>query len=120
MALTETTHAGDFLISVAHGNRSIDKVTLISGQDLEAGTVLGKITASGKYTRHDEDAGDGSGTAVAILLAATDASAGDVECSAVVRDAEVNGAQLIWADSSPTPDEVTGAANLLTKNIVVR
>ena len=120
MALTETTHAGDFLISYGNGNISFEEVTLISGQDLDAGTVLGKITASAKYTRHDEDASDGSQTAVAILLAATNATAGDTQCTIIARDAEVNGAQLIWADSSPTPDQVAGAADLLTKGIVVR
>ncbi len=43
MALTEKTHASGFLLSEASGNRSRDKGTLASGQNLGAGTVLGKI-----------------------------------------------------------------------------
>jgi Bacteriophage lambda head decoration protein D len=42
--LTETVHAGGFLVSEANGNRSRDAGTLISGQNLVAGAVLGKIT----------------------------------------------------------------------------
>jgi len=34
---------------------------------LEPGTVLGKITASGKYAAHDRAAVDGTETAVAVL-----------------------------------------------------
>ena len=54
-----------------------DSVTLISGQDLARGALLGKITASGKYTLSLSGASDGSETPEAILLDAVDASAGD-------------------------------------------
>lgn len=120
MALTETTHAGDFLISVANGNQSFEKVTLISGQNLQAGTVLGKITSSGKYTQQDTGAATGEETAAAILLQATDASDGDTDATIVARDAEVNGAQLIWPDTSPPVDEAASAVALATHGILVR
>ena len=41
-ALTETFHAGGFLVSEANGSRSREQITVLSGQDLLAGTVLGK------------------------------------------------------------------------------
>jgi len=44
MALTETTHAGGHILSESDGNRSRENGTLASGQDLAAGTVLGRIT----------------------------------------------------------------------------
>ena len=58
--------------------RKTRSVTIISGQNLAKGAVLGKITASAKYNLSLAAAGDGSGTAVAVLAEAVDASAGDV------------------------------------------
>lgn len=41
--LTETLHAASFIASEANGTLSREKVTILSGQDLLAGTVLGKV-----------------------------------------------------------------------------
>ena len=54
-----------------------DDVTVVSGQNLPRGAVLGKITASGKYTLCDSAASDGSQAPVCILAEDCDASAGD-------------------------------------------
>lgn len=49
MALTETTHAGGFILSEANGNRSRENGVLNAGQHLTAGAVLGRIlTATGE------------------------------------------------------------------------
>lgn len=53
-------------------------VTIISSAALLAGSVLGKITASGKYILSATGAGDGSEVARALLIVDTDASGGDV------------------------------------------
>lgn len=53
------------------------KITLISGQNLVRGAVLGKITASGKYNLSLSAAGDGSQTPDLILAEDCDASGGD-------------------------------------------
>jgi hypothetical protein len=76
---TVVTFAPDELV------RSVDetldeKATLASGQKLTRGAVLGRITASGKYTLAASAAGDGSSAAVRILGADCDASGGDAEC----------------------------------------
>ena len=55
------------------------KVTLITGQNLVRGAVLGIITASGKYTLSASAAADGSQTPVAILADDCNASGGDAE-----------------------------------------
>ena len=52
-------------------------ITLISGQNLTRGAVLGKITASGKYNLSLSTANDGSEVPVAILADDRDASGGD-------------------------------------------
>jgi hypothetical protein len=49
--------------------------TLITGQDLPARAVIGRITASGKLTRAVASASDGSQIPVGILVHATTATA---------------------------------------------
>jgi hypothetical protein len=64
--------AGDF-------PRATKTVTLISGQNQPRGALLGKITASGKYTLSLAAAEDGSEVPCAVLGKATDASDGDLK-----------------------------------------
>jgi len=117
-SITEAGHAGGFIVSEANGNRSREQVTILSGEVLEAGAVLGKITSGGKYVKYDNDGtDDGRRVAFAILYDAVDASDGDVEATIIARDAEVNGEELVWQSS----DEVeAGIADLLAVGIIVR
>lgn len=64
--------AGDFPVRT-------EKATIISGQNLQRGALLGVITASGKYNLSLSAAGDGSNTPRAILAEDVDASGGDKE-----------------------------------------
>lgn len=117
---TETTHAGGFIISEANGNRSRQNVTLTSGQDLEDGAVLGKVTSGGKYVEYDNNASDGSQAAAGILIGKGDATAGDLAVAIINCDAEVNGEELLWSDSSPDTHEAAGVVDLLALGIKVR
>ena len=54
-----------------------EKITVLSGQVLLRGAVLGKITASGKYVLSLSAAADGSQTPDFILAEDCDAAAGD-------------------------------------------
>lgn len=119
---TETGHAAGFLMSEANGNRSRENVTLVSGQNLKAGDVLGKITSGGKYSAYSEtNSPAGVGTAKAVLLADCDASAGDTECVVIARDAEVNGNELLYSDTgSPAPVEADAIVDLAAVGIIVR
>lgn len=54
-----------------------DIVTILSGQNLARGTVLGKVTASGKHVIVNSANVDGSQAPVAVLAEACDASGGD-------------------------------------------
>jgi hypothetical protein len=58
------------------------KVTLITGQNVVRGAVLGKITASGKYNLSLSAAADGSQTPDLICAQDCDATAADAECLA--------------------------------------
>lgn len=67
---------------LADGDYTTRKVTILSGQNLKAGAVIGKITASGKYILSLSAASDGSQTPDFVLGQDADASAGDVEALA--------------------------------------
>ena len=116
-SFTETGHAGGFILSEAAGQRSREKVTIASGQNLNAGAVLGKLSGDGTYAEYDNDASDGTQTAVAILFADCDATDGALEATVIARDAEVNGEELVWQSS----DEVAaGIVDLASVGIIVR
>jgi Bacteriophage lambda head decoration protein D len=99
--LTEGRYAGEFVVSEGNGRISRETITVLSGQDLEAAAVLGKVTASGKYRALNPAASDGSQTAAGVLYDVVDASAADTEGVAIVRLAEVNAAELVWPAASP-------------------
>lgn len=61
------------------------KVTIISGQNLGRGAVLGKITASSKYNLSLAAAADGSQTPDLILAEDCNAAAGDQAALAYAR-----------------------------------
>lgn len=54
--------------------------TLLSGQNLTRGALLGRITSGGKLTLSLSASSDGSQTPIAILAEDCDASGGDKEC----------------------------------------
>jgi hypothetical protein len=78
--LTMSSTLGDLLKYELSGNYNRETVTLKSGTNYALGSVLGKITASGKYRLSPaaEVAGDeGAEVAVAVLIEAIDATAAD-------------------------------------------
>lgn len=81
-----------FLLSEAAGRRSRSIVTIANGSGkLAAGTVIGKIAATGEYVASPdaEVAGkEGAETAMAILAYGVDATDQAVEVTAIDRDAE--------------------------------
>lgn len=115
---TETGHAGGFVLSEASGNRAREKATILSGENLTAGAVLGKITATGKYVTYDDGGtDDGRRTAAAVLYDDCDASDGDTEATIIARDAEVNGEELVFASGV---DEAGAVTDLAAVGIIVR
>lgn len=118
--LTEKRHAGDFLLSEGDGHFSRDNVTIVSGTAaMQAGTVVGKITATGKYKQYDNQAGDGSEVAAGVLYDNVDASAADVAACIINRTAEVASDLLVWPDGSPV-DVTAGVADLKSIGVIVR
>lgn len=72
-----TNYTPDQLIAGEFDDLVAEKITVISGQNLVRGAVLGKITASGKYNLSLSAASDGSQTPDLVLAEDIDASGGD-------------------------------------------
>jgi len=101
-----------------------ESVTLVSTgtvQELSAGTVLGKITASGKYTGFNPDGTDGSETAAAILAGDISVPASGDEKSAAYVHGEFLKTGLVWTHSGITDGEKLAAyASLKTAGIYTK
>lgn len=102
-----------FVLSEATGKRSVDTVTIASGEGvLEPGSVLGEVSASSKFvfSPNAEVVGkEGGETAKAILCYRTDATSADQVAVVVNADAEVKTPMLLF-DAS-----VDDAAKTATK-----
>jgi hypothetical protein len=118
--LTEGPHKGEFIVSQGNGSISREVVTILSGRTLEPGTVLGQVTASGKYRDLDPALSNGAEIAAAILHDAVDASAGDVSAVAILRLAEINAAEIIWPDGITANQKQTALGQLAALNIIAR
>lgn len=116
-AITEGMHAGEFIGELAMGiGYHVEQITVLSGENLVAGAVLGKVTASGKYVAFD-NAGtdDGRRTAAGILMDNTDASSGDVTtATALLRGpAMVNKNDLTWAAGVDAAEQAAALTTLM-------
>lgn len=86
-SITAQTFVPDQLI--AGPKQVVTRNVTITGGPFVRGTVLGKITASGKYTIALSASSDGSQTPTAVLADNADGSAGDVIAGAIL-EAELN------------------------------
>lgn len=124
-SITEGRYASDWLKAESHtSGYSREEVIVISGAGkLQSGTVLGKITASGKYKPVTVAAADGSQTAAAILLNPVDATSADAPAVVIARDAIVVQQGLIYGadvDTAPERLAVHNALRALNPPILVR
>jgi hypothetical protein len=118
--LQEGQHAGEFIVSEGNGTISRETITVLSGEILKAGAVLGKVTLSGKYQALDPAAMDGSQAAAAVLYDAVDASAGDADGVGILRLAEVHTDELVWPDGITAGEKTTAIGELAALTIIAR
>ena len=95
------TLVNDDLIAGSTPPLATDTGTLITGQNLVRGAVLGRITASGKFTLCDTGAADGSQVPVALLVHDTDATAADKVCQ-VYQGGAFHKDEMTWHASFAT------------------
>lgn len=121
--LTEAPAPGAFIINEEDGHFSREVITIVSGSDVvQPGTVLGKITASGKYEPSPATGSSGSETAVAINIYGCDATDADQEVVAIVRGASEVNKNCLFYDSTVNDDTKKGAKHtqLVAVGIVAR
>lgn len=116
---TQSTPNFGCIISEAEGSLSREEVTIVPGEQVEPGTIMG-VRDDGKYQQLDPDSSEGNDAAVAILCARVEASAEDRAGVVIERLAEVRDADLIWPDGISTAETATAVAELLARNIKIR
>jgi hypothetical protein len=118
---TEAMNLGDLLKFEAPSLYSRDRVTVAAGQYLQLGTVLGIVTASGKYKQIDPSAEDGSQVAAGVLLQTCDATLADRDNGLVVaRHAIVSDHALQWPEAITAAEKASAIAQLKALGVLVR
>lgn len=101
---------------------SEEAIIVASAGAMVAGTVLGKITASGKYKKYDPAAADGSELAANAVILYQDVPllAADQKATIDVRDGAVNGNALTWAIAADTTQRNAVYAGMAARSLMVR
>ena len=90
---------------------------ITTGAAVTAGTVLGRVTASGAYIPFDNTAADGSQTPVAVAL--FDAASGDT-VAAIRRGAILAKANLVWAAGVDATEQAAALLVMAENGIVAQ
>ncbi|MBP1852126.1 head decoration protein [Rhizobium halophytocola] len=116
--LKRTAH---YIVSEASGYRSREQIVIASGSGkIDAGAVLGQVTATAKYVPFNPAGGDGSETARAVLYEGCDATSADVRCTVTARDTEIQADVLGWVDGTTDIQKTAALASLAALGIVAR
>jgi hypothetical protein len=120
--LTEQPSMGDVLKYEVNPNYTRETVTLLAGMPYPVGSVLGQITASGKYKLATSGGTDGAQTATAVLLYAVDATLADATGIVVARGPSiVSRAGLVYDGTVDDGTKITAKiAQLAAVNIIAR
>ena len=108
--LTQPPSMGDVLKYEVNPNYTRETVTLLAGGAYPVGSVLGRITASGKYKLATSGGSDGAQTAIAVLLFAVDATLADAIGLVVARGPAIVSDAALTYDAS-----VDDGAKITTK-----
>lgn len=107
-------HVKPFIISESNGMQSRSRVIVTqAGAALASGTVVAKITATGKYVPYNNAGSAGAEIAAGILYNYLPVATGDVKAVIFDKDCEVNRFELTGLDSA-------GETDLLALGIKVR
>ncbi|PLT16029.1 head decoration protein [Ralstonia mannitolilytica] len=119
--LAEPLNLGDLLKFEAPNLYSRDRVTVAAGQNLPLGAVIGIVTATGKVTRIDPPATDGTQVAAGVLLQACDATLADRDDGLIIaRHAIVADHALVWPEAITNAEKLTAVAQLKALGVLVR
>jgi hypothetical protein len=119
-ALNESNTLGDLLKYEAPNLFSRESITVAAGANLTLGTVLGRVTASGKYVILAPAASDGSQTASAVLLGDAAAASADAKGLILARHGIVADHALVWPGGITNAQKTAAIGQLEAKGILVR
>jgi hypothetical protein len=118
--LNEPLRTAEFLVSEANGSQSREVGVMQGGVAVPAGTVLGKITATGVFVPLAPAAADGTQNAAGVLYQSVAATELAVARTYIARWAEVNGNVITWPSGITGPQKTTALGQLTTLGILVR
>ena len=113
------SHVADGLVIGDYPLISQANVTVLSGEDLERGCVVGAQTSGGKYIACDHSVSDGSEDPVGILAEDCDASGGDVTTALIYTSGQFDSNKLTFGGTSDIDDLKAAMIknNLYTKDL---
>ena len=118
---SESMNLGDLLKYEAPNLYSRDRVTVVAGQNLPLGAVVGMVTATGKVKQIDPAATDGTEVAVGVLATSVDATLIDREDGILIaRHAVVADHALTWPAGITPLDKAAAIAQLKAAGVLVR
>jgi hypothetical protein len=118
--IKQTLNLGDLLKFEEQGFYSRQRVTLLAGQTLVLGTVLGQVSASGKVKALDPSATDGSEVACGVLLQDCDAYLSDRDDALMLaRHGTVAQHALTWPATITQTEREAAQQQLQTRGILV-
>lgn len=110
--------------AVWDGHYSFEEVTLTAAQgELQPGTVMAKVTATGNWVPYDDDANagtPGAGIAAGVLVYGAANNVATQKVLMLVRHAVVKSALLQWEGSNDAGEKTAALADLLALGIVAR
>ena len=121
-ALNEPLNLGDLIKYEEDSlNYSRDQVTVESGQNLELGAVVGRVTATGKVKRFDPNATDGADLPAGILLGACNATLIERDDALLLaRHAVVATHAVVWPSGITAEQKAAATAALEARGILIR
>lgn len=121
-ALNEPLNLGDLLKYEEDSlNYSRDQVTVESGQNLELGAVVGRVTATGKVKRFDPAATDGTEQPAGVLLGACNATLIERDDALLLaRHAVVATHAVVWPSGITAEQKAAATAALEARGILIR
>ena len=120
-AIQEALNLGDLLKYEAPNLFSRDQVTVLAGEVLPLGAVVGQVSATSKVKALDPTATDGSELAIGVLIAPQDALSGDQTDGLIVaRHALVADHALTWPAGMTPQQKDTALSQLKALGILVR
>lgn len=112
--------AGHFCVGQSDYERSRETITIAAAATaMVAGSLLGKITASGKFVAYAPAAGDGTEVFAGILWDDVADSAADQKAVRVYRDQPVNGNALAGYSALSTPQKTALIAAAKAMGIII-